>query len=76
MVFRDIDESGDGIITEDVLNNVLANPKCQAYFQTLDLDVNEGSALFHLLDNGRSELHFNAFDASLSALRRWRSDLG
>lgn len=34
-VFRDIDESGEGLITEDVLNRVLANPKVRAYFQTL-----------------------------------------
>ena len=35
--------SEDGIITEKVLSGVLSNPKCQAYFQTLDLDVNEGT---------------------------------
>jgi hypothetical protein len=37
------EESEDGIITEKVLSRVLSNPKCQAYFQTLDLDVNEGA---------------------------------
>lgn len=60
-VFRDIDESEDGIITEKVLSGVLSNPKCQAYFQTLDLDVNEGSALFRLLDQGDGEVTLDEF---------------
>lgn len=60
-VFRDIDESEDGIITERVLNGVLANPKCQAYFQTLDLDVHEGSALFRLLDQGDGAVTLDEF---------------
>ena len=30
-------------------------PKVIAYLQTLDLDVHEGHALFHILDNGDGE---------------------
>ena len=33
----------------------LADPKVKAYFQTLDVDVQEGTALFHILDNGDGE---------------------
>ncbi|OLQ02052.1 hypothetical protein AK812_SmicGene15157 [Symbiodinium microadriaticum] len=49
IIFRAIDDSGDGIITEARMNEIAA------YFQTLDLDVHEGAALFHLLDNGDGE---------------------
>ncbi|CAE7873561.1 Pdi, partial [Symbiodinium necroappetens] len=55
IIFRAIDDSGDGIITEARMNEILSNQKIAAYFQTLDLDVHEGAALFHLLDNGDGE---------------------
>lgn len=45
-------ESGQGIITEERLKVVLADPHVQAHMRTLDLDVHEGAALFHLLDAG------------------------
>ncbi|CAJ1329123.1 unnamed protein product [Effrenium voratum] len=68
-VFRDIDESGEGLITEDVLNRVLANPKVRAYFQTLGLDVHEGTALFHLLDNGDGEVTLDEFIGGIMRCR-------
>lgn len=55
-MFKVMDESGSGIITEERLQEILANPKAAAYFATLDLDIHEGKALFHLLDNGDGEV--------------------
>eukprot|EP00434_Breviolum_minutum_P000639 symbB.v1.2.000559.t1/scaffold19.1/size443072/23 len=60
-IFRAIDESGNGLISEERLSNILSNPKVAAYFQTLDLDVHEGAALFHLLDNGDGEVTLEEF---------------
>lgn len=60
-IFRAIDDSGDGIITEARMNEILSNDKIAAYFQTLDLDVHEGAALFHLLDNGDGEVTLDEF---------------
>lgn len=60
-IFRAIDDSGDGIITEARMNEILSNAKIAAYFQTLDLDVHEGAALFHLLDNGDGEVTLEEF---------------
>ena len=42
-------------ITEERLANILSNPQAVAYFQTLDVDVTESAALFHLIDNGDGE---------------------
>ena len=42
-------------ISEERLANILSNPKAVAYFQTLDVDVTESAALFHLIDNGDGE---------------------
>ncbi|CAE7903290.1 unnamed protein product [Symbiodinium necroappetens] len=50
--FKAIDEFGDGLITEERLTDILSNPKVAAYFATLDVDVHESAALFHLLDDG------------------------
>ena len=33
----------------------MADPQVMAHLQTLELDVHEGTALFHLLDNGDGE---------------------
>mmetsp|Transcript_66034 Transcript_66034/g.146682 ORF Transcript_66034/g.146682 Transcript_66034/m.146682 type:complete len:286 (+) Transcript_66034:263-1120(+) len=60
-VFKTLDVHGAGTLSEEGLNNMLANPKVKAYFQTLEVDVQEGHALFHLLDNGDGEVTLDEF---------------
>eukprot|EP00435_Cladocopium_sp_Y103_P047346 s667_g13.t2 len=60
-IFRAIDETGNGLISEERLSSILSNPKVAAYFQTLDLDVHESAALFHILDNGDGEVTLDEF---------------
>ncbi|CAJ1370460.1 unnamed protein product [Effrenium voratum] len=59
-VFRAMD-SDHGTITEGTLTSMLSNPKVAAYLQTLDVDVTDGAALFHLLDNGDGEVTLEEF---------------
>ncbi|CAK9013229.1 unnamed protein product [Durusdinium trenchii] len=51
-IFKAIDNTSDGMVTEEKLSTILANPMVVAYFQTLDVDVMDSTALFHLIDNG------------------------
>jgi len=60
-VFHAMDDAGDGMITEERLTHILANPVAKAYFQTLDVDIYESAALFHLLDNGDGEVTLEEF---------------
>jgi len=60
-MFKVMDGCGTGMITEERLTEIMENPKVAAYFQTLDLDVHEGKALFHLLDNGDGEVTQDEF---------------
>lgn len=60
-LFQAIDSSGSGLITEERLTQILGNPKVAALFQTLDLDVHESEALFHLLDDGDGEVTLAEF---------------
>lgn len=60
-IFHSIDEHRDGLITEERLTAILAIPRVEAYFQTMDLDVREGQALFHLIDNGDGEVTLEEF---------------
>lgn len=60
-IFKAIDNTSDGMVTEDKLTSVLANPTVAAYFQTLDVDVVDSAALFHLLDNGDGEMTMDEF---------------
>jgi len=59
--FETIDHGGNGMITEAGLNEMLENPRVKAYFETLDLAVHEGTALFHILDNGDGEVTLEEF---------------
>jgi len=60
-IFHSIDAQHDGLITEERLKAILAIPRVEAYFQTMDLDVREGQTLFHLIDNGDGEVTLEEF---------------
>ncbi|CAE7945304.1 Scn11a, partial [Symbiodinium sp. KB8] len=60
-IFRAISCSKSSMITEARLIEIFQNPKVAAYFQTLDLDVQESRALFHVLDNGDGEISLDEF---------------
>jgi len=60
-VFNAITGDSDGFITEERLTTVLANPKAQAYFQTLDVDILESHSLFRMLDNGDGVITHSEF---------------
>lgn len=51
-LFTTIDNKNTGMITEKQLKQVLDHPNIHAYLETLGLDVKEGVALFHILDDG------------------------
>lgn len=60
-VFKAIDKQGDGMITEERLTDILSHPNVEAYFQTLDIDVQESANLFHIIDNGDGEVTLDEF---------------
>lgn len=60
-IFAAMDESGDGLLTEDEMTQLLQNPRVQAYLQSMDLDVAEGQALFQLLQNGEGMVTYEDF---------------
>lgn len=60
-IFGAIDREGNGLITEERLVEALDYPVVRAYFQTLDLDVYESKALFHLLDDGDGNVTLEEF---------------
>jgi len=60
-IFKRLDESGEGLITKAQLHQVFQDPKVKAYFQTLDVDVHEGTELFGILDDGDGEVTLDEF---------------
>lgn len=60
-IFNAMDKTQDGMITEERLSEMLSNPVVLTYFQTLDIDVHESAALFHLMDNGDGEVTLEEF---------------
>lgn len=59
--FEVMDESGDGTITYDEFQGMLANPDVKAYLSVLDLEVHETKTLFHLLDGGDGQITYAEF---------------
>jgi len=53
-VFRETDIDGNGTVTWEEFEAKLQDPRIQAYFSALDLDVAEAKGLFHLLDSDES----------------------
>lgn len=60
-VFKAIDQRGDGTVSEERLQELLAHPEVAAYFNVLDLDVQETSVFFHIIDNGDGEVTLDEF---------------
>mmetsp|Transcript_112013 Transcript_112013/g.267210 ORF Transcript_112013/g.267210 Transcript_112013/m.267210 type:complete len:632 (+) Transcript_112013:40-1935(+) len=60
-IFKAIDQDGTGLVSEARLADLLNNPKLAAYFQTLDVDVHEGTALFELLACGDGQVTMDEF---------------
>ncbi|CAE7816129.1 Cacna1i, partial [Symbiodinium necroappetens] len=51
----------DGTVSEERLQELLAHPEVAAYFNVLDLDVQETSVFFHIIDNGDGEVTLDEF---------------
>eukprot|EP00811_Abedinium_folium_P020399 NODE_2937_length_2118_cov_40.142642.p1 GENE.NODE_2937_length_2118_cov_40.142642~~NODE_2937_length_2118_cov_40.142642.p1 ORF type:complete len:635 (+),score=159.09 NODE_2937_length_2118_cov_40.142642:215-1906(+) len=50
-LFKACDTSGDGLVTREELQFVLANPKVKSWFAALEIDVGEAEELFNILDS-------------------------
>lgn len=60
-LFCAADQSGDGFISRDELDEILNIQEVRAYLQTLDLEVHEGEVLFDLLDDGDGLISWDEF---------------
>eukprot|EP00913_Durusdinium_trenchii_P018878 g17739.t2 len=72
-IFVAMDESGDGMLTEEemtpglsernegVRTELLMDHRVQAYLSSMDLDLSEGEALFRLLQNGEGMVTYEDF---------------
>eukprot|EP00931_Biecheleriopsis_adriatica_P081968 TRINITY_DN55338_c0_g1_i1.p1 TRINITY_DN55338_c0_g1~~TRINITY_DN55338_c0_g1_i1.p1 ORF type:complete len:301 (-),score=57.65 TRINITY_DN55338_c0_g1_i1:208-1089(-) len=68
-LFNAADSSGDGELSSEEFNQFLKNPKVVAAFGSLELDLHEGIAMFHLLDNGDGIVTFEEFVQGVSRLK-------
>lgn len=55
-IFNAVDESQDGLLSEDELTYLFRDSRVNTYLETLDIDVQQSEALFHLLANGHGEI--------------------
>ncbi|CAJ1361426.1 unnamed protein product [Effrenium voratum] len=55
-IFNAVDESQDGLLSEEELNELFRDSRVMTYLETLDIDVMQSEALFHLLANGAGQI--------------------
>jgi len=68
-LFEQIDESGDGMITEEEFKSVLNNDRVRAWFAAIDIDTSEIESLFKILDQGDGEVDKDAFISVAKAIK-------
>merc|ERR1712187_31361 len=60
-LFRTLDKSGDGIVTRKEFESVLEDKEVSHWFAAMEVDVNEASQLFNVLDDGDGMINLNEF---------------
>jgi len=60
-VFQAMDESGDGLLSEEEMSDLLEDKKVQAYLESLEVAVPESKALFRMLQNGDGQVTYEDF---------------
>lgn len=60
-IFQACDESGDGVLSEDELTEVMRDPRVQVYLESLEIDVQESTAVFRLLQNSEGVINCDDF---------------
>eukprot|EP00435_Cladocopium_sp_Y103_P074802 s963_g51.t1 len=64
-IFKAMDDSGDGLLSEEEMSEWLMDERIQAYLESLDVDVAEGEALFRLLQNDEGDITYQDFIAGI-----------
>ncbi|CAK9084914.1 Sodium channel protein type 4 subunit alpha (Sodium channel protein skeletal muscle subunit alpha) (Sodium channel protein type IV subunit alpha) (Voltage-gated sodium channel subunit alpha Nav1.4) [Durusdinium trenchii] len=64
-VFQTMDLSQDGVVTKEEFLQLCQDPTIRSYMTSLDVDVNDGSHLFKLLDDGDGNLTYEEFIAGM-----------
>lgn len=68
-LFKEIDTSGDGELSFDELEAVLDNPKMKLWMNALEIDTNDLTRLFHLLDDGDGNISIDEFIGGIGRLK-------
>lgn len=59
--FKELDTSGDGMLDREEFDEILEDPRMQAWLHVLELEVYEVTALFNLLDDGNEAISCEEF---------------
>jgi len=60
-IFDELDESGDGMVSRQEFTCLMSDPVMQKYLSSLDVDANDTSMLFGLLDDGDGHISCEEF---------------
>jgi hypothetical protein len=68
-VFKEIDDSGDGLVTWDEFEQIIHDQRVLTWLAALDLDVHQCESLFWLLDDGDGKISFQEFVEGVHRLK-------
>merc|ERR1719150_1134220 len=67
--FADADTSGDGLISFEELQGIIADPQVEIWLRILGLEVHETTLLFNLIDDGDGLITIDEFLRGVTRLK-------
>merc|ERR1719359_840381 len=68
-VFKEIDDSGDGLVDWEEFQNVIHDHRVLTWLAALDLDIEQCEGMFLLLDGGDGKVSFEEFVKGVQHLK-------
>lgn len=68
-LFRELDKSGDGLLSKEELNGLMTNPRLKTWLACLDVGVSDVTMLFDILCQDGEEINAQAFVSRLSSVK-------
>jgi len=68
-LFRFIDKSGDGFLSQEEFEEVLLDKRVKTWFSALEVEPGEVSTLFEMLDDGDGQISMEEFMQGVKALK-------
>jgi len=68
-IFKELDDSGDGLVNKEEFDQLMTDPVIRDWLSTMDLEVTELETVFKLLDDGDGNIEVDEFIKGVGRVR-------